>query len=109
MQPFSVNEDFRNHIYRTYMQYENISEMAEAMHMSISTLKRKFQKDFGCSPHLWMNQQKLEKAVMLLDTSDYSVTDIGFICGFSSLSTFMGQFKKKYGVSPGTDRKGREI
>ncbi|MBQ3514687.1 MAG: helix-turn-helix transcriptional regulator [Lachnospiraceae bacterium] len=31
--------------------------------------------------------------------------DIGFICGFSSLSTFMGQFKKKYGVSPGTYRK----
>lgn len=30
---------------------------------------------------------------------------IGFICGFSSLPTFMGQFKKKYGISPGQYRK----
>ncbi|MBQ4523064.1 MAG: helix-turn-helix domain-containing protein [Lachnospiraceae bacterium] len=102
---FSSDEDFRNSVYRNYMQYQNVAEMAKALHMSISTLKRKFQKHFGCSPHLWMNEKKLEKAVMLLDTSDYSIIDIGFICGFSSLSTFMGQFKKKYGVSPGTYRK----
>lgn len=102
---FSEEQDFKNHIFRTYSRYENISEMAEAMNMSVSTLKRKFQKDFGCSPHLWMNERKLEKAIMLLDTSDYSITDIGFICGFSSLSTFMGQFKKKYGMSPGKYRK----
>ena len=44
------------------------------------------------------------KAIMLLDTSDYSVTDISFICGFESLSTFMLGFKKKYGVSPGKYR-----
>lgn len=104
---FSVNEDFRNSVYCNYMQYQNISEMADAMHMSISTFKRKFQRDFGCSPHVWMNGQKLEKAIMLLDTSDYSITDIGFICVFSSLSTFMAQFKKKYGISPGTYRKAR--
>ena len=102
---FSVNEEFKNRIYCNYMQYQNISEMADGMHMSISTLKRKFQSDFGCSPHAWINERKLEKAIMLLDTSDYSITDIGFICGFSSLSTFMGQFKKKYGISPGIYRK----
>lgn len=53
---FSANEDFKNSIYRNYMQYQNISEMAVAMHMSISTLKRKFQKEFGVSPHIWMNE-----------------------------------------------------
>lgn len=103
---FSDNEDFKSRIYQNYMQYQKISEMAEAMHMSVSTFKRKFQRDFGRSPHEWINERKLEKAVMLLDESDYSVTDIGFICGFSSLSTFMEQFKKKYGVSPGVYRKG---
>ena len=83
--------------------------MAETMNMSISTLKRKFLKDFGCSPHLWMNERKLEKALMLLDTTNYSITDIAFICGFSSLSTFMEQFKKKYRVSLGRYRKRIEV
>lgn len=103
---FSGNEDFKSSIYRNYMKVQNISELADAMHMSISTLKRMFQREFGCSPHFWLNSQKLEKAMVLLDESDYSITDIGFICGFASLSTFMGQFKKKYGISPGAYRKG---
>ena len=103
-----MDDGFRNRIYHDHMHYQNVKEMAEAMHMSVSTLKRKFQKDFGCSPHQWMNEQKLEKALMLLDTSDYSITDVGFICGFSSLSTFMGQFKKKYGISPGVYRKKKK-
>lgn len=106
---FSGNENFRNHIYQDYVRYQNITQIASEMHMSISTFKRTFQEEFGCSPHLWMNNQKLKKATMLLDTSDYSVTDIGFICGFSSLSTFMSQFKKKYGISPGIYRKQHEI
>lgn len=59
LRTFSMNEDFRNCIYQDYMRYQNVSEMAAGMHMSVSTLKRKFQKEFGCSPHLWMNEQKL--------------------------------------------------
>lgn len=39
-----------------------------------------------------------------LDTTDYSVTDIGFICGYESLSTFMNAFKEKFGISPGKYR-----
>ena len=69
--------------------------------------KRKFQKTFGCTPHFWANEQKLSKAALLLDTSNYSITDICFICGFSSLSTFHAQFRKKYGISPGIYRKNR--
>lgn len=38
------------------------------------------------------------RAIYLLDTSEYSVTDIGFICGFESMSTFMSAFRKRFGV-----------
>ena len=72
--------------------------------MSISSFKRKFQKEYTCSPHKWINEKKLQKACLLLDTTDYSVTDIGFICGYESLSTFMNAFKEKFGISPGKYR-----
>lgn len=101
---FSEEKSFKEEIVTSYDQYHNLEEMAVAMNMSLSTFKRKFQKEFQCTPHSWINERRLMKAIMLLDTSDYSVTDISFICGFESLSTFMLGFKKKYGVSPGKYR-----
>lgn len=103
----SMECDFRQNILQNYTYLQNIQEMADAVHMSVSSYKRKFQKTFGCTPHFWANEQKLSKAALLLDTSNYSITDICFICGFSSLSTFHAQFRKKYGISPGIYRKNR--
>lgn len=101
---FSEERSFKEEVVTSYDQYHNLEEVAVAMNMSLSTFKRKFQKEFQCTPHSWINERRLMKATMLLDTSDYSVTDISFICGFESLSTFMLGFKKKYGVSPGKYR-----
>lgn len=105
LQSFSTETSFKHYFMYHYDRYDSVQKMADAMHMSISTYKRKFEKEFGCTPHVWMIEQRLEKAVMLLCTTDYSVTDIAFLCGFSSLSAFMGQFKKKFGSSPGLYRK----
>lgn len=97
--------DFRETLLRKYDSVKGIEEMATLMNMSLSTFKRKFRAEFDCNPHQWLNEQKLGQATILLDTSDYSVTDIGFICGFESISTFMSAFRKKYGISPGKYRK----
>ena len=101
---FSEEKSFKEEVAASYDQYHNLEEMATAMNMSLSTFKRRFQKEFQCAPHAWINERRLMKATMLLDTSDYSITDISFICGFESLSTFMLGFKKKYGISPGKYR-----
>ncbi len=98
---FVQSNHFAEDVTCLYKKYHNIQEISESMHISKSTFKRKFQQSFGCTPHHWVNEQRLQKAVILLDTSDYSITDIGFICGYESLSAFMKQFKKKYGISPG--------
>lgn len=97
--------DFKETLNRKYDSVRNIEEMANLMNMSLSTFKRKFKTEFACNPHQWLNEQKLTRAVYLLDTSQYSVTDIGFICGFESMSTFMTAFRKKFGISPGKYRK----
>ena len=101
---FSEEKSFKEEVAASYDQYHNLEEMATAMNMSLSTFKRRFQKEFQCAPHAWINERRLMKATMLLDTSDYSITDISFICGFESLSAFMLGFKKKYGISPGKYR-----
>ena len=99
---------FKSFMEGHYDDLENLSVLAEQMNMSLSTLKRKFEQSYQCTPHKWMNERKLAKASTLLSTTKYSITDICFICGFNSMSTFMLLFKKKYGVSPGQYRKQLE-
>lgn len=90
--------DFMEH---NYDKYHDIDSIAHALSMSTSTFKRKFHQVYGCTPGKWMNTKKLEKAASLLHTTDYFITDICFLCGFESISTFNVQFKKKFGMAPG--------
>lgn len=99
------DEEFKSFLAEHYEQYDDIISMAKAMNMSLSTFKRKFFEAFGTTPHKWMNDKKLDKAVRLIDKQNCSVTDICFICGFESMTTFITLFKKKYGASPGKYRK----
>lgn len=102
---FKPDDNFKSYLTEHYDQYNNIESMAKAMNMSLSTFKRKFFEVFESPPHKWMNDIKLDKAVKLIDESNFSVTDICFICGFESMTTFISLFKRKYGVSPGKYRK----
>lgn len=102
---FQQDEDFKCFLTEHYEQYGDISSMAKAMNMSLSTFKRKFFEAFGGTPHKWMNDRKLEKAVILMEKADLSITDICFVCGFESITTFISLFKMKYGVPPGKYRK----
>jgi|GEM_PF-2603028 AraC-type DNA-binding domain-containing proteins len=87
-----------------YESIGTIEEIAIQLNMSVSTFKRKFQEVYHCTPHKWLNDKRLDKAKELLCITDYSATDICFICGFQSLTTFINQFKGKYGTAPGQYR-----
>ena len=45
-------------------------------------------------------EQRIKKSTNLLLTTNYSLTQIAFECGFSSQSYFSYVFKRHYGVSP---------
>lgn len=98
-------DGFEEELQKAYPRCRTVSALAQQLHMSESTMKRTFRKKYGITPHVWMNEQKLEKSVNLLVSTEYSVTDISFLCGFDSLSTYMTLFQKKYGTSPGRYRK----
>ncbi len=41
----------------------------------------------------------------LMKNTSYTLSEIAYLCGFASLSTFSKVFKEKYGVSPTTYEK----
>ncbi len=82
--------------------YNNLSvpELAELTNRSESTFKRDFKKWYIVSPAKWLKNKKLERAAELLRTSDLSISEICWNCGFESPAHFSTSFHTKYGKSP---------
>ena len=59
-----------------------------------------FRKTTGESWHKQVHRLRMEYAVKLLESTERSVTAIGFECGFEELSHFHHSFKTMHGVSP---------
>jgi AraC family transcriptional regulator, exoenzyme S synthesis regulatory protein ExsA len=77
---------------------------AQMCHRSLSSFKREFRKNYDVSPGRWLLDRRLEHSASLLQTTDLSVTQIMFECGFEELSHFSKAFKEKFGLSPSVYR-----
>lgn len=70
-----------------------------------SNLCRRFKQAMNCSITDYIYFVRISNAKHLLFTTDFSIEDIAFRCGFDSLNYFSLMFKKKVGVSPSKYRK----
>ena len=61
---------------------------------------RFFKKYIGVSCLEYIKNLRLEKAASRLAQGGRSVLDVSMSCGFSNLSYFYREFKKKYGMTP---------
>ena len=78
----------------------NLNRMAEQAMIHPHHFLRLFKKAFDQTPHQYLIEERIIKAKQMLQSDQTSVTTVCQSCGFSSLSTFSGLFKKKVGVSP---------
>jgi AraC family transcriptional regulator, exoenzyme S synthesis regulatory protein ExsA len=90
---------------QTYLfQPLTLEELAALSNRSLATFKRDFQRQYRTAPRQWINQQRLQHARMLLQTTDRQVTDIALTCGFENVSHFIRIFRKAFGATPLTIR-----
>ncbi len=82
-----------------------VNRMAEFTHMVPQSFCRWFKKHSGHSFVSFLNQTRIERVCQLLATSDNSIQNIAFSCGFESLSHFNRTFKSIKECSPRTFRK----
>ena len=64
-----------------------------------------FKKHLGASFRMCLRDVRLTKAEEALKNTSYTLSEIAYLCGFASLSTFSRVFKEKYGDNPSTYRK----
>ena len=79
-------------------------ELAEMTHLSLSSFKREFKKNYNATPASYIRTKRLEKAAELLRISEERITDIAFDCGFNDLANFSKLFHEKFNNSPSNYR-----
>jgi AraC-like DNA-binding protein len=77
-----------------------LEEVAFLCHMSLSTFKRNFTKEYKVSPGKWLQDKRLQKSKNILERGDLKPSDIYLDFGYNNLSNFSTAFKNKFGFSP---------
>ena len=95
----------KDYIVKHYDEKLTIREVAEHIHVSESYLRALFLRFEGRPIGEFIIDHKVEAAKSLLATSEYSVSQISGILGYSDYSTFSKLFKKKMNCSPTEYRK----
>ncbi len=96
--------------YITKHYHENIQldDLSKEIGISKSTCCREFKNHMNCTIFEYIMNYRLIEATKLLLSSDYNITEIAYMCGFSTSSYFIKHFKKKTGVSPYVYRKEKQ-
>lgn len=78
----------------------DIGFIAEKMCMSHSTLYRKIKGLTSMSANEFIRKIKMQKSLDLLDSGNYTISEISYMLGFSTTAYFRQCFKNEYGKSP---------
>ena len=73
---------------------------AMEMHVSGALLYKKIKALTGLSPIDFIKSIRLSRALELLQSHKYTITEVSELCGYSSISYFSTVFKKYFGKSP---------
>jgi AraC family transcriptional regulator, exoenzyme S synthesis regulatory protein ExsA len=77
-----------------------LENYAQLCHMSLSTFKKSFNQYYHTTPASWLKDKKLDLALHQILSSDLSISQISFDCGFEDTSHFIRVFKQKYQLTP---------
>ncbi len=95
----------QQYIEQHYGENISVSNLADMVYVSESTLNRLFKKEFSLTPFEYLIETRVEKSKTMLRRKSVAITDIADRCGFSSNSHFTSCFKRIIGMSPSDYRK----
>lgn len=98
--PNAYVREAKKYMDMNFYRNPSISEVAETVNVSDRYLYNLFIKHEGISPKKYLNNLKLARAKSMLKNTDYSISEIAALDGFSDVLAFSRFFSKNVGVSP---------
>lgn len=92
-----INELIYRHINNTDLSLDSLSE---AMHMSKSTLYRKWKEESEETLANYILEIRLKETLKLVQEQQVSFAEASSLCGFNNPSYFSRAFRKVYGCTP---------
>lgn len=89
----------------TMVQYDlsadlKLKTIAEKLNVNSSYLSTLFHKEVGCTLTDYINKQRIERSIHLLQLTAKPVQEISSECGFQDVNYFIKLFKKQTGFTP---------
>lgn len=85
----------------------SIDDFAAALNMGRTTFYNKLKATTGLAPVDFVQQIRIKRAVQLIESRNYSISEVAYKTGFSDPKYFSRCFKKYQGVSPSTYLKNK--
>lgn len=82
-----------------------LAQLAAHEHMSERSLVRKFRAATGMSVFDWIARERVSRAKILLETTDFAVSEVAAMVGFGSSESMRRNFEKSVGTSAGAYRR----
>ena len=90
----------RQYVDQNYSEHISLREAARIAALEISYFCTYFRTKIGINFTEWLRQFRIEKAMELMKTSDFSITEVAYKVGFWDLKTFERAFKKYTLITP---------
>lgn len=111
----SVNKETNSSIYEikqyidlNYSDPISLNDLAQISHLNKYYLSHLFKEETGISPIQYLNETRIKNAKILLESTNYSISEVSRFTGFSSQSFFSQRFKEMTTLSPSQYRKTRQ-
>ncbi|OUR65742.1 hypothetical protein A9Q79_01755 [Methylophaga sp. 42_25_T18] len=78
----------------------SLTEIAQDLNMSVSTLQRKFKKNYGMTVSLYIKQRRMDIAKKSLLLEDLSIGEVAYQAGYNHTSNFIIAFKRSFKITP---------
>ncbi|RAJ08079.1 helix-turn-helix domain-containing protein [Arenibacter echinorum] len=96
-----------NYIHENLHENLTVKQLADFCHLNTDYFSRVFHENFGMRPNKYIQSKRIERAQLLLLSTNNSLKQIAEKVGLENLSYFNRIFKSHTGVTPGIFREER--
>lgn len=100
--------EVKKYIDLNYSDPISLDDLAKFSHLNKYYLSHSFKEETGISPIQYLNETRIKNGKILLESSNYSISEVARFTGFSSQSFFSQRFKEITDFSPSQYRESKQ-